>query len=88
MDIWTQATIIPGQKVEATVPGTGQQTVHDCDHWKEGNGGDKLHIYLGFLPRDTSPTAAQGSGIQTESSWVEEAEIWGGDMAAIGAAGY
>lgn len=81
-------------KFEVTVPGTGQQTVHDCDPWKEGNRGDKFHIYVGFLPRDTFPTTAQGSGVQTESSWVEKAKMrvggWAGreDMAAICAAGY
>ena len=77
MEKWTQAIIIPGQTFEARVSGTGQQTVHDCDPWEEGSRGDKLHIYLGFLPRDTFQTAAQGSGDQRGSHWVEEAEIWG-----------
>lgn len=87
MDKWTQATInldkILKQQFQA-LDNRQYMTVilERRETW------DKLPIYLDFLPRGTFKNAAKESGVQTGSSWVEEAEIRGADTAGICAAGY
>ena len=48
----------PGPSLEATLAGTGPQTVQDQWSWDVSS--------LGFLPAGTSQAAAQGSGVQAE----------------------
>ena len=48
----------PGPSLEATIAGTGPQTVQGRWSWDVSS--------LGFLPGGASQAAAQGSGVQAE----------------------
>lgn len=65
----------PGPSLEATIAGTGPQTVQGRWSWDVSS--------LGFLPGGASQAAAQGSGVQAERRWGEATEIWVPDKAGI-----